>query len=416
MKKNWSFHCLWLGQTMANLGDSFFILAMVTLIYQATGLTLIAALFPILRVLAVSSSGLVVPLLLGRFRLQRILFMSQASQTVLLASVVLLAFLNGKDEGAIPLLLVLTFVISFLDGWTTPTRNALVPRLVEDGELVEANSLLSTLDQIALLTGWSVGGGILSVMNEAQLLALTWILFAVSTVFTLFIKDRSKVEPKRKSRRWDQIKSGWVNIWNSPAVRTVTAIDLLIVLGAGIWTGAIILVFVNKVLHKGAFWWGIMNTGYFAGTMIAGFVILSMSKWVSRHIVASMVIGLTGMVLFTFSFSFTTIPGLALSFITLLGPMFQIRRVAQQTILQRNTTNETYPEIAAAHYTLLNILYAGSVLLMGFVTDALGVQYVYWLTTVFYFVCLLLIPTLRRQIDRMDHIRREGESESNRMV
>ncbi|UWE05088.1 MFS transporter [Laceyella sacchari] len=398
MKRNRSFHCLWVGQTMANLGDSFFILAMVTLIYQMTGLTLVAALFPLFRVIAVSMSGTVAPLLFGRFHLQRILFISQASQTVLLAVVVALVFVDGKIEGMVPLLLVLTFVISFLDGWTTPTRNALVPRLVEDGELVEANSLLSTMDQIALLTGWSVGGGILSVMSEAELLSLTWILFAVSTVSTLFIKDRSKVEPKRSSGRWNQIKSGWVNIWNSPAVRIVTAIDLLIVLGAGIWTGAVILVFVNQVLHKGAFWWGIINTGYFAGTMVAGFVILSISKWVSKHIVASMAIGLTGMVLFTFSFSFTTLPWLALTLITLLGPMFQIRRVAQQTILQRNTTNETYPEIASAHYTMLNILYAVSVLLMGYVTDVLGVRYVYWITTVFYILCLILIPQLHRLI------------------
>lgn len=401
MKKNWSFHSLWLGQTLANLGDSFFILAMVTLIYQTTGLTLIASLFPILRVIAISLSGLLAPLLLGRLPLQRILFLAQASQTVLLAGVALIVISYGKDDGTIPILLALIFVISFLDGWTTPTRNALVPRLVEDEELVKANSLLSTLDQIALLTGWSVGGGILSVLSEMQLLSITWMLFMVSTVFILFIRDRSKVEPKRESGRWDQIKSGWLNIWNSPAVRTVTAIDLLIVLGAGIWTGAIILVFVNEVLHEGSFWWGIMNTGYFAGTMIAGFVILSISKWVSQHIITSMAIGCTGMVLFTFCFSFTTIPGLALFFITLLGPMFQIRRIAQQTILQRNTTNDTYPEIAAAHYTLLNILYATSVLLMGLVTDIFGVQYVYWLSTLFYFVCLLLIPALRRQLGHL---------------
>lgn len=45
-----SFRLLWISQSIANLGDSLYILAIVTIIYNSTGSAVFAGLFPILRV------------------------------------------------------------------------------------------------------------------------------------------------------------------------------------------------------------------------------------------------------------------------------------------------------------------------------------------------------------------------------
>ncbi|WP_254790325.1 hypothetical protein [Paenibacillus sp. OK003] len=72
--------------------------------------------------------------------------MSQAGQFLLFACLAFYLQLNG-EAASLVLVFSLVFVMSFLDGWTTLARNALIPRLVthEQG-LLKANGLISVSD------------------------------------------------------------------------------------------------------------------------------------------------------------------------------------------------------------------------------------------------------------------------------
>ena len=67
MNYSYSFKFLWLGQSLANLADSFYMLAIVTLIYGKTGSAAISAFIPVIRIIAKFISGIISPLFLERF-------------------------------------------------------------------------------------------------------------------------------------------------------------------------------------------------------------------------------------------------------------------------------------------------------------------------------------------------------------
>lgn len=136
---NKRFLFLWAGQSLANLGDVFYIVAVITVIYTATDSIFITSMVPVVNVAMRSAGSLTAPLLFRRFSLQRILFASQAVKTALL---VIAAAVT--EEGRL-LLFVLIALIAYLDGWATPARNALVPRLVPREALLRPTDCLPPL-------------------------------------------------------------------------------------------------------------------------------------------------------------------------------------------------------------------------------------------------------------------------------
>ena len=213
MNQNQSFRLLWISQSIANLGDSFYILAIVTFIYNRTGSAAFAGLFPILRVCAQAISGLAAPLLMDRLRLGTLLWMAKMGQTICFGSMCILYFFL-PSQWLIPAVLFLVFAISMLHGWAIPVRNALVPRLVPSHLLVKANSLLATSDQIVLLVGWSLGGILVAEWGVIRVLEITAIMMFFSTLALLFVKDPSanvSVQPESQ-KRWDRMKEGWITI------------------------------------------------------------------------------------------------------------------------------------------------------------------------------------------------------------
>lgn len=159
MQNKYSFRFLWLGQSLANLADPLYIMSLVSIIYSQTHSTLLSALVPVVRLGMVSIGGVIAPILMERFPLAKLLSLSQTLQTVLLATMVTIGFAEGDVHLWMWLLVAM---ISFLDGWTKPTRNALIPILVPKADLMKANSQVAVSDQVVSLVGWSSGGILVS--------------------------------------------------------------------------------------------------------------------------------------------------------------------------------------------------------------------------------------------------------------
>ncbi|MBA4550667.1 hypothetical protein H1043_02625 [Thermoactinomyces vulgaris] len=116
MNYSYSFKFLWLGQSLANLADSFYMLAIVTLIYGKTGSAAISAFIPVIRIIAKFISGIISPLLLERYRLLPLLITSQGSQTLLLG-LLILSIDWWKDSASLTLVIWLFIILlAFFDG------------------------------------------------------------------------------------------------------------------------------------------------------------------------------------------------------------------------------------------------------------------------------------------------------------
>ncbi|REK76824.1 MFS transporter [Paenibacillus paeoniae] len=391
-----SFYYLWGSQSLSNTVDVLYLVALTTLVLDKTGSIIFATLVPFFRVIAQFLSGLAAPLMLVRYRLPFLLTIAQSGQFLLFGvmALYLSPLMNGQSLLPIYMLILL---ISFLDGWTSPARNALIPRLVHDDVLLKANAMVATTDQIIQFAGWAVSGILVAAFGSYPVLMVVAAGYGVAMAVTLFIEDPT--ESKRRSiwdvrtgrasassehsdqvsapSRWDTLKEGWIVLWQSRRLRSMTFMDMTDALGSTVWVGAFMLVFVKEVLLKNEDWWGYINASYFAGTVIGGFLVIALVNRLEKRLFMFMLLGLLGYALCTAVFALNTFAPLTLLIVLVTGPFTELSAVTRRTLIQRSCTKDQLPKVFSAQGTLLNLLFGISLFAMSFIAELLGIVNLY---------------------------------------
>ncbi|WP_128896684.1 MFS transporter [Longirhabdus pacifica] len=397
MKSNTSkshFTFLWSGQAIANYADVMIIMTLIFTIYDQTGSAALSGLVPLIRTLVVILSGLLAPLLLDRFPLTRLLSVSQLLQ--LLGYVVLSFYLIHLPQHENYFLLFLSYAcICFLDGWTSPAKQALVPRLVPRTSLVKANSVVSVSDQIAQLAAWALGGILIVLIPISLLLTIMVSLYTISFILILFIKEPTNVEKlegtenvdndeaKRKSLPSIQsILEGWKAIFQHALLRKLMVMDMIEGIVGGVWIGALTLIYVQEQLGKAEVWWGFINTAYFVGAIVGGVFVGYIMKKLRLNLWSSMVVGAALFSGLVWVYAFSTQAWLAVFVTLFMGPAFQLRDISQTTLYQQSVNQQLYPKVISAKDTINTALMAISIALMTVIADLFGIQLVYMITAI----------------------------------
>ncbi|NPC93215.1 MFS transporter [Bacillus sp. WMMC1349] len=388
--KNKSFYALFTGNFLAQLGDSFYIIALISFIYNQTGSATISAVIPVLRVMAQVLSGLLTPFLIDQFPLKALLVSSQACQTSIL-------LLLTMATNSVSLLLILTFIISFFDGWIKPCRNSLIPSLVPKSQIFKANSFINSFDQVIQLIGWSTGGLFIVYFGEVEVLLATVSLFLISTLLLSVIKTRSTLEKNKKVKeaKLKKFLSGWLLIWNNKVLKTIVAMDIIETFAGSIWIGSIILVFVKENLHQSESWWGFINATNCGGMILGSLVALLFSKKMDHKLRATIFASSLSVCILTTLFAINTNPWFALGISLLMGIPYQIRDITQQTFFQTSVSYTELPKVYSVHGILNYSAFGLSVLMMGFISDYFGVQKVYIVASFLYGLSALMTRFLK---------------------
>lgn len=191
MKK--SFHFLWISQLFANLGDVFYIVGLISILYQASESPFYMALLPFLNMTGRMISSSLAPLLFNQYRLKQLLVISQALKTVLLFILAVVSLYTLS----VYFLFIIIFAVAFLDGVAQPASTALIPRIVEKSQLLRANGILSMINESTQLGGWALGGILVAASNGKIVILITLILFILSTMCMLFVIDHTPFKSKR---------------------------------------------------------------------------------------------------------------------------------------------------------------------------------------------------------------------------
>ncbi|USG64738.1 MFS transporter [Brevibacillus ruminantium] len=433
-----SFWLLFLGQSLANTGDVFYIVAVISAVYHSTGSSFYTGAVPIMFVIAQTVSGLLAPFLFQRVSLTRALLLSQAGKTILLGLLaIFLAFAGGENQllsgQDLSLVLGFVFVTAFLDGWALPARNALVPGLVSREGLVKANGMLAASDQTVQFAGWAAGGLFVAWLGYANVLLATFGAFVLATLAILPLgKDTGSTGPvreladeKENVARDDKAKgsmagkkeagyssceagkagasdhvavdglsavvdqagqehsgkeawaTGWWLIWKRRRVRLLVLMEVLEGLAGAVWMAAILLPYVLNILGKGEEWWGYINAAYMLGAIAGGALVVALANRMRSRLPNAVALGIlaSGLITLLFGFSTWTWGSLLLSF--LLGPFYQMQLVAKQTMIQEEIPAGSLPLVLSAKGTLDSVTFGVSVLLMGGLADWMGVRSVY---------------------------------------
>ncbi|MBS7531341.1 MFS transporter [Hazenella sp. IB182353] len=391
MENKSSFRFLWIGQSLANCGDVFYIVALITILYQATGSALYLAAVPFLMTLSRFTSGAVAPVLLDRFSLKGLLLYAQLGKTLALLGLVIITW---SDLSGMMIGLTFLFVtcVAFLDGWASPARNALIPQLIPPNQLVKANSFLAIIDQSIRLGAWPIGGMLVAFLDAKFLLWFTVVLFVLATIFMTFIDKHVKVEPQKpKTSKWHSLKEGWTVIWSTPFLRIFSMVECIEAIAGVVWIAAILFVYIEEVLQASEQWWGYINASFFAGLMLGGLISLWLSDRINQHLLRFIIVGAGVVAVLTLGFGLITNPWFALLLSFFIGFIMQIKDISQQTLIQTRTQQEVLPKVYAANETILAGAFGFSSLLFGYVTDLCGVRITFCLAASLLFVTTMLL-------------------------
>lgn len=436
-----SFYYLIGTQTLSNAADIIYIMGIVSLVMAGTDSILAGVFVPFFRSSSQLISGLIASLMLVRFRLNRLLLFCQLGQFVIFAVLALYLWVY-RDSASLTVIFSLIFGMSFLDGWTTPARNSLVPRLVHRDELLRANGMISVSDQIIRCAGWAMGGILVAWIGALPTLMLAGIFYAVAMVFTAFIREPEKHEqeimpdmtPSLIAQRGEAaspeeektaslhtgsereymktLTEGWKLIWRIRKVRTMIFMDMVDMLGGSVWVGAFILAFVVQVLQQSEEWWGFINTAYFAGAIGGGLLVVGMVRWLQGREFRAMLLGIAIYAVLTLVFAVTTNPYISLLLVVAMGPAAELAAVNRRTLLQLSVTREQLPKLLSAQDATLNFTFCISLLIMGWIAEQFGIVNLYLLAGLMS-VCALIVGIFSRSAFQQDATMKHSEKSLN---
>jgi MFS family permease len=182
------FRLLWAGQTVSQIGDAAFVVALgwraFTLTHEASSLGI---------VLLVESLGLITTLLIGgvladRYSRKLLLIGSDGARALVIAT---LAVLDATGHLSFGLLIAFVFLHGLGSGLFQPAFGGILPSLVDERHLGSANALIGVSRQAAFVIGPAVAGGIYALAGSSVIFAVDATSFLVSAAFLSFAKPRS---------------------------------------------------------------------------------------------------------------------------------------------------------------------------------------------------------------------------------
>lgn len=375
MKSNRNFLNLILGQSLANIGDVLYIVAIISVIYGITESAVVSSFVPFTITTAMFVSSIGTPLLVGRFRLKHLLVGSQIGKTILLTGLAIF-MMSGVNIANYQFMFAIIIGIALLDGCANPIRQTLIPNYVKPDQLIKANGIAETVTQSIQIGTWFFGSLLLIALSATELIWLVCVLFTISSLI-LGLLENVQHESMTSTENWGQLTEGWKTITHGPFLKLQANIEFLEAIASTVWIAAIIYVFVEQALHEQEQWWGYINSAYFIGLVFGSIICVRFSRFVEKKQYAFIFTGASMSCVITFIFSATSIPIMALIYSVHIGLFSQLKNIPQQTIIQTSVPKEKLVTVYTSLSTIGTGTFGISSLMMGFIAELYGVRSVF---------------------------------------
>jgi DHA3 family macrolide efflux protein-like MFS transporter len=356
---NRSFFLLWQGQTVSQLGNQAFMIAITFWLKEATNS---ATLIGLLMTVSTLPGVLLAPFggtYADRHSRIRILIVCDV-----VAGVLVLAQGLAMRQAWLSVhgLIVLLFFVAIFDGalraFFMPAINSAIPDLVPAERLAAANSLNQFSIQTAVFAGQAIGGILFRLLGAPLLLIADGITFLFAAGSATFITDPFQAPPAVASGApfrafLHETAEGLRWVWQREGMRDFVLVASLL----NFFITPILVLFpfyVQDTLKAGAQWYGFLlaatSVGAVAGFLLAGVVHLrgAVRGWT---LVALLVLG----PVFLGAIGFVHVPWLAVVFSFLSGMAFGMINIYLLTLLQAATP----PELRGRVLGLLGTLGGG---------------------------------------------------------
>ena len=402
--KNRDFFLLWVGQIISQIGDRLGFMALIGFAYSKKAQGSSSEIFKILlfTIVPVFLIGPLAGAYADRWDRRRTMYGSDLLRAFLVLLIPLFLFYHKNLSVAY----ILIFAVFCVARFFLPAKMAAIPELVEEKDLLIANSLINITGMIAFVVGSGVSGILVEWVGAEKGFYIDSLSFIVSAACIFLISKKSGgainlvkmggeiVEVIRKSVV-QEIKEGAVYFFKNKDIRLSAGILFVFASALGA-ISVVSIVFIQNTLHSATKDLGLLimflGAGLFAGTVLYGKLGQRLAHFKSAFVSLS----LTGVMLIIFALEVSRYPvfSLAASLSFIIGLVVSPVITISNTIIHQASDSGMRGKIFSSielvmHSGFLLAMYLSSILaehfsqstiivIIGFVFCLLGVvSYIY---------------------------------------
>src|SRR5215469_13993869 len=225
VRGNPNFRRLWLAQIVSENGDWFYTLAIYSLLLDLTGKASSVALALVLQVLPHTLLGPLAGTANDRVSRRKVMIVSDLVRVVIVACMLLV-----RTRGSVWLIYPLLFFETVMVAFFEPARNAVIPNVVSEDDVIVANTLSSATWSFDLAIGSVLGGIVAAWLGRDAVFALNSLSFLVSAVligrmdFTESHADVASRHPEDQAAGLSSIRAGFKYITHDPKLAALVSL------------------------------------------------------------------------------------------------------------------------------------------------------------------------------------------------
>ena len=385
---------LWFAQMISGAGDAMYQLALLWVVLDITGSSMITGFVVMSAHLPAIIFGLYSGVLSDKFNRFPLMIFSHGAQSL---TVMLIPIILHFDMNHITLIGLAAFTRNSFGTLFPPAFNAFVAENYSHNSLVKVNSLLTTSGYLAFLLGPALAGALLSVLSIKYLFIFDSITFLVAILFLFFISfPRSSANLKNTHTTVHELFSGFAYLRKNSAIGSLlflTTINNIFIMGPAL-IGLPIM--VKTHLNGSILDFALIEAGMALGMLFGAFSVYRFSNHVSSGKIL-----LVGMIwdgiTFAMFFFIQTVP-IAFILIIFHGIGIPAITISRTAIIQRHSPSYYHGRLFSMIHLGVVGMTSLSAGLVGYLNTFISIQDIF-----FYFgiggascgILGVLIPKLR---------------------
>ena len=375
-----------IGQSLSVAGDSAMWLGMGVWVKMLTNSNSAAA-FTFFAFIAGSLLAPVGGLIADRVRRRPLLIWANFGSAVVVSSLLLVS-----DSAGLWLIYLVMFVYGAVGAMVISAQTALLPAMLPDELLMQANSVLQMAEQGMRVVTPLLGAGLLALVGPQPMILLDVATFVVAGLCTVALRTREP-KPVASGDSWHvEFTAGLRHIGSSAPLRRLLTGGAIALVGFGLFL-TIPFAVVDEGLHRSAPFVGALQVSMGAGAVVGGLLVGTIMRRADEQmlVLAGIVASAVGCLLLTTGQLVAVLAGMAL-----VGGCNLWINVGGYTIIQRRTPSHLIGRVDAALSMAIMIPQALAIALGSGLAEVVDYRLLLVAMTVVF--GLATLPLLRRDV------------------
>lgn len=375
---------LWIAQIVSGMGDVLYNVGIMVTIFEQTGSALQTAGVMIANTLPHFLLGPLAGVVVDRYSRKWVMVAMDLSRALLVGGLFLAA---RGDQLNLWLIYGIVAALAMATSLYQPARLAIIPSLVSPAQLVRANSLIMGTTQATLALGYILGGVLIVWFNLRLLILIDLLSFLLAGLFVAGIRPAARTagsDAPPSIPFFFAVREGLSYLRHSDLPRTLVTMEILEHVPHGIWTSALMLVFVREALEGTVQDWGYQASSYYTGQLVGALIATLAARALARRPGWAIIVNsaLFSLLTLAFALSPTVLFSIVLAFF--FGPSFTMRDIAQDSLLQATVPPRVMGRVYALRNMFLNLNFMLAGIGFAWLADRASVRWIYLIGALLY--------------------------------